>query len=78
MAMVHKHRCRKCQTVWEHGAGCQGSSPAHICPTPGCGQEERGWYEGDKLATYVTNCVTKKHAAVASAACCETQITNHH
>lgn len=33
---MHKHRCPKCATVWEHGSECAGVDAAHQCPLPGC------------------------------------------
>lgn len=64
---VHKHQCRRCQIVWEHESACAGNSEAHTCPTPGCGQEEREYYEGEQPASYVTDCATNQHAAVSVA-----------
>lgn len=46
----HKHRCRKCDTIWEHADSCAGRDAAHKCPR--CGEDEWFAYHGDRDAEY--------------------------
>ena len=39
-AGYHRHRCSRCETVWEHPNNCAGDPDAHRCPE--CGHEDYG------------------------------------
>lgn len=53
---MHKHKCPKCGTVWEHEEHCGGSELAHRCPTLGCGEEVYWHYDGSTPPTYLQSC----------------------
>lgn len=46
---LHKHKCGKCGTVWEHGSEAAGYGSKHSCPR--CGEMEWRKYEGPEDVT---------------------------
>lgn len=56
---THRHQCLQCGTIWMHGNNCKGDLISHLCP--GCGVEEREWYEGPELPTHIGDCAGPDH-----------------
>jgi Zn finger protein HypA/HybF involved in hydrogenase expression len=61
MTATHKHRCKKCRTVWQHGnrrtitraelaTGVAETDREHRCPA--CGKTERNVYTGKRKAQF--------------------------
>lgn len=54
----HRHRCSRCEIVWEHHNELAGYWMAHLCPE--CGHDdfesERGWpvYRGPLPPNHIT------------------------
>lgn len=57
---THKHRCPKCQCIWEHpndlgeredaGKDCKDYDQNHLCPK--CGTDQRYKYHGEDPVNY--------------------------
>ncbi len=51
---MHKHRCKKCDTVWEHEIPqCSNHIRAHRCPS--CGKFESARYFGLKKPEFTNH-----------------------
>ncbi len=52
----HRHKCRKCGYIWEHGNTCVNDEKAHTCSK--CGTEEWYWYQGPQAPVVTTAVVS--------------------